>query len=1070
MTCSTTNRCAAESGSSRCRPHALWTWSYGWGWLVHLMAAIVVLACGRANAALLPRVSMEEEYHGYNFRKEHGLPDDDVRDLLQSRDGSLWILTQGGLARYDGVNFTVYNRANTPDLQSDDPRVLAEDSYGSIWVGGRGLLLRMSAGRLRTVTLPEKGRFANVSAIYADSSRNVWIGGADAVARIADDGTTIFGPENGLFPIGRVTAIAEDSSRKLMVGTFGGLFTFEPKQQRFDQLQPHPHFTNQPAAVLSLKAAADGHLWGIFDQLNQAQTYYSQHPLVYMLDRGSWKVPVGASPTKFTLGHGRPFMLSTQRGDLWLPGEPNQLHRLRRGELQEIQLGLPLNRDVATCMVEDHEGGLWMGTLQTGLWHFRPHQMRSYSAPDALPHENAWAICEGLDGAVWIGTDGGLARYHSGIWTRWKTAQGLFRNSIRALAVDRVGTVWIGTGQGLNSWHDGALSGHTLPGDWFESKIRVVLPTPDGGLWVAGAAGLHHMTDGKWKKLTTADGLANNDVRALLEDPQGALWIGTFGGGLQRYARGRFTTYSPTNCAMNGFVWALHLDSNQSLWIGTELGLYRQRDGRIAAFGKAQGLPDNLVNSILEDNFGQLWIGHDHGVYRVQRAALDALAEGRKHTVHCISYTKADGLPSEETNGQKSYPPACKTRDGRLWFATTKGVVVIDPQSHQQSATPPPVVIESLRATGELIFSHSADESPTVSPQLQKSASAISTPQIFSSLHHRSASRLPPGSGRVVEFTYTATTFVDADRCRFKYRLLGLDDRWIDAGGRRQAFFTNLKPGNYRFQVIAANHQGVWNETGDAYAFGIAPYFHETWWFYLLSGVVVLSSVGALVGWRWRELQRMNQLERHAAVAVERSRIAQDLHDGLGADLTRLTALADLASAKESDSSRDHLLKLAQHSREAARGLKDLIWMANPANDTLDSFLDRLCLIAEEFLRDAHISCRFDVSPHLPQQILALEKRRHLLLIIREGLNNVVKHSKATEVWITVRWHRGNLELILHDNGRGFDAHGVKTGTLGLTGIRGRVEKLGGHFEIESVPGRGTRLIIRLMLPMNENA
>ncbi|MBL9166905.1 MAG: hypothetical protein JNN07_04125 [Verrucomicrobiales bacterium] len=1037
--------------------------------LFRMMAVIAAMGFEVMHAALPPPVAMEDEYHGYNFRKEHGLPDDDIRALLQTRDGSLWLLTQSGLARYDGASFTVYNRANTPDFQSDDPRVLVEDLHENLWIGGRKLLLRMTGGRLRPVKLPGDDRFEDVFAICADSRGNVWIGGDHSVARVRESGITMYGQESGLPAVGHITAIVELSSGRIMVGAFGGLYYFDEDRQRFKRFEPHPQVSGRPAAVLCLHTASDGRVWGMFDEVNEAGTRYSQHPSIYVVEGGEWKPPsVGTSAT-FTLGYGLPFMLETRARDIYLPGEPNQLHRLRQGRLQKIEVPLSRGRDVVTCMREDHEGGLWMGTLNSGLWRWQPRQMRSYSAPEELPHDNTWAVCEGLDGAVWVGTDGGLARYSSGSWDRWTTEQGLSRNNIRALAVDGAGTVWIGTGEGLNSWRSGGVSRHPILGDWFESKIRVILPTRDGGLWVAGAAGLHRLAGGQRTKFTTAEGLANNDVRALLEAPDGRLWIGTFGGGLQSYGKGGFTTYSSSNGLANEFVWALHQNQDGTLWIGTESGLYRLLDGRIASFTKAQGLPDNLVNCILEDDYDQLWISHDRGIYRVHRAALNDLAEGRAQTVHCVSYTKADGLPSEETNGQKSYPPGCKTRDGRLWFATTKGVVVIDPKLHRAQAVPPAVVIESLRATGDLVFTRNPEEMPA--RELSLATQDVPTRPVGSPAPPGAGSmfHLPPGSGRVLELSYTANTFVNADRARFKYRLVGLEDRWVDAGTRRQAFFTNLKPGDYQFQVIAANHQGVWNESGATCGFRIAPFFYQTWWYYSLCGAVILAAGGSLASWRWRRLRELHRLERQAAVATERCRIAQDLHDGLGADLTRLTALADTAVSAETASSRDQLRQLAQHSRAAARGLKDLIWMANPSNDTLESFLDRLCLTAEEFLRDAHIGCRFDLPASLPARAFPLEKRRNLLLVVREALHNVVKHSRATEVRIAACWQGERLELTLQDNGQGFDPRSVRAGTMGLSGMLSRVEKFGGSFEIESSPGVGTRLLIRVKLPTIDN-
>jgi signal transduction histidine kinase len=462
-------------------------------------------------------------------------------------------------------------------------------------------------------------------------------------------------------------------------------------------------------------------------------------------------------------------------------------------------------------------------------------------------------------------------------------------------------------------------------------------------------------------------------------------------------------------------------------------------------------LPDNLVNFILEDDFGQLWISHDRGIYRVPRLALDEVADGQASWVQCVSYTEPDGLPSEETNGQKSYPAGCKTRDGRLWFATTKGVVVFDPKLHHEELTPPRLVIEQVRATGRLIH----DINPR-DPFAEVSAVAI--PRRGEEYH------LPPGSGRVIEFTYTANTFIAAEKARFKYRLLGMDEKWLDVGTRRGALFTNLKPGRYHFQVTAANHHGVWSKTGATFAFRIAPFIYQTWWFYLTSGGAAIALVAGVVIWRLRELRKIHRLEQQAAITAERTRIAKDLHDGLGADLTRLTLLADLASGESAAGGTEHLKKLSNSSREAARELRELIWVANPANDNVEGLVSRVCQNAEGFLRDAGVKCRLEISPRLPEHPLSFDQRRNLLLVAREALNNVVKHAGATEVSLHASGENGKLALIIEDNGRGFDPNTARADGLGLNSMKKRIENLGGAFALESQSGRGTTITIELRL------
>jgi signal transduction histidine kinase len=324
--------------------------------------------------------------------------------------------------------------------------------------------------------------------------------------------------------------------------------------------------------------------------------------------------------------------------------------------------------------------------------------------------------------------------------------------------------------------------------------------------------------------------------------------------------------------------------------------------------------------------------------------------------------------------------------------------------------------------------------------------------------------KLPPGRGRVLEFRYTANTFVAPEKAQFRYRMIGLESNWIDVGTRREVFFTDLRPGAYEFEVIAANHHGVWPERGARMAVHLAPFIYQTWWFYAVCGITTVTLVGGSVMWRLRELRRIHRLQQQAAIVTERTRIAKDLHDGLGADLSRLTLLADLAGGEPGADTGEHIQKLSRTSRQAARDLKELIWLANPANDTVEGLVSRICQTAEDLLRDARIRCRLDVAPHLPPYPLSLEQRRNLLLVVREALNNILKHAAATEVWLRAHARGGGLQLVIEDNGRGFDPASVQPGTLGLMSMRQRIENLGGTFTLESRPGTGTKLAIEIKL------
>lgn len=509
----------------------------------------------------------------------------------------------------------------------------------------------------------------------------------------------------------------------------------------------------------------------------------------------------------------------------------------------------------------------------------------------------------------------------------------------------------------------------------------------------------------------------------------------------------------------------MHEDADGVLWIGTESGLNRFENNRFTVFTKREGLLADLVNEILEDDLGHLWVSHDHGIYRVRKKELNEVAAGRARIVQTVSYDEADGLPSNETNGQKSYPAGCKTRDGRLWFPTTKGVALINPRLCDRDAIAPETAIEQVRTDGEVVFD-SAGVAAT-----PPSAAGLGTildhraTKASHSLHGDGASlplRLPPGTGRVLEFRFTAPVFVAPEKATFRYRLRGAGDAWIDAGMRREAYFTRLRPGDYSFEVLAANHRGVGSEQPARFAFLIQPFFHETWWFYAGCGLIGSGLIAGVVLWRIRELRRFHRLEQQSAIAAERERLAKDLHDGLGADLTRLILLANLVS--EESGSGENVKKLSRSSREASRALKEMIWIANPTDGTVDGLVSQICQTAEDFLGDARILCRLDIAPDLPEWPLTLEQRRNLLLVAREAMNNIVKHAAAVEVCVRARGENGVLHLAIEDNGHGFDPALARPDGLGLASMRRRIEKLAGLFELESRAGAGTKIRIQLKL------
>ncbi len=1055
--------------------------SYGWSLSVAmgLSLGLVSVLPSVGGTTILDPPMVAREFTQRSWQKKDGLPDNQVLALLQTRDGYLWIGTRRGLARFDGRTFAVFDHLNTPAMPDDNCKSLVEDLDGNLWIATDDGLLRWREGRFTRFTRKDGLAYQTnevrdaIGPVQANRRGGVW------ATTVGLDWLQNGKNQNFAIPEGflnyAIFALHEDSAGVLWTGGTV-LHRFDQRTERF---QVEPESTRLGMEIRGMQDDGTGGLWLLC--LQSPRVAWLFHLREGRLER---------VPEQFSTGFRSPFLSADRHGDLWLASGEGGLDRFHNGQFTRYLLAMEMAHEFVLCFMADREGNLWFGTESSGLHCWTPKVISAYGAREGLAHNSTWTICEARDGSVWIGTAQGLSQFKDKRFRNFTQRDGLAGDAIRSVAEDASGAIWVGTGSGLSVIRNGVVQPQPFPHKPELNKTRVVYPARNGALWVGTVAGLFRFEADQWTSFTPAQGLANaglfTDVRALREDKAGNLWIGTAGGGLQRFgvppsggstnhagndsanAPDRlkpelqtFTTFTSTNGLSNNFVWAFHEDADGVLWIGTERGLNRFEHGRFTAFTARDGLPADLVNEILEDDSGNFWVSHDRGIYRVRKQELNEVAAGRAQSVRAVGYDESDGLPLSETNGQKSQPAGCKTRDGRLWFPTPKGVAVINPKLCDLDTVAPQAVLEQVRADGEIIFNNSGLTAPGLESRLQ---AAPPENRLKAELRTTGPLRLPPGSGRGLEFRYTVPVFNAPEKATFRYRLRGADDHWMEAGTRREAYFTRLPPGAYDFEVMVANHRGVWSKKSANFAFSIQPLYYQTWWFYAGCGLATAGLIAGLVVWRMRELGKLHRLEQRSAITEERTRIAKDLHDGLGADLTRLALLADLVEGEGSAAATGHRQKLAQSSREAARTLKEMIWIANPANDTVEGLVSRIGQTAEDFLGDARIRCRLDLAPQLPEQSLLLDQRRNLLLVAREALNNIVKHAAATEVWIRAKGGDNRLQLVIEDNGRGFDSNSVPPEGIGLASMRRRVENSGGTFYIESRPGAGTKILIAIRL------
>jgi signal transduction histidine kinase/CheY-like chemotaxis protein/ligand-binding sensor domain-containing protein len=782
----------------------------------------LTIALGPPAWGLNPKVAITQYGHRL-WTTNNGLPHNSIRAITQTQEGYLWVATSNGLARFDGVGFTVFNAANTPGLATDRITAMAAAGDGALWIGSGGTgVIRYHDGQFTVVArsqLPDR----NVRALYADSAGVVWIGTELGLSKYAGGKISIVfkgGRESGVhcfleYPAG-VLWIGTNSSLKKL--EHGSITSYTVK----DGMPGNP--------VWALADGSNGELW-VGTRPGGLSVLRNGHFRNYTERDG--------------LTHNAIIALKRDRdGNLWIGTDGGGLNRFSDGRFASYTTREGLSNQVVRCIYEGQEGSLWLGTAGGGLNQFKDFRVVVRSMREDLPSDMVRSIYQDAGGDIWLGTGNGVARILAGgKLVHYTTENGFSSDLIWPVLRDRNGDLWAGSEDGVLHWFRGAdLTHPAARRTWqLSSAVQTIFQQRDGTIWVGTLDALRRFSHGKMSVVGKEEGLAPGWVAAITERADGSLWVGT-GSGLQEFRGGRFL---PPITKAQGLaathVVDLYEDGERNLWVVTSGGMNRISGGRITAYTKASGLPESDVYQILEDNFHNLWVTSRTGLFRVTRAELDAVVEGRKKTLNADVFGAADGIQGSSDFNFGYHPSACKLHDGTLWFPTDGGVVTVDPSRMRTNPHPPPVLVERV----------AADKRPTV----------------------ENGSRIPTGGH--FEFHYTALSFLIPERVRFRYILDGFDREWVDAGARRVAYYTNLPPGSYRFRVMASNEDGIWNEPGASFAFELSPRFYQTIWFFLLCAAAVALAGAGVYHWRVRGLcRRERQLaerveERTAALRME---------------------------------------------------------------------------------------------------------------------------------------------------------------------------------------------------------
>ncbi len=760
---------------------------------------------GESSATVDPTQAFRTYDHAV-WQVEDGLPQNSIQAIAQTKDGYLWIGTELGLTRFDGIQFTIFDNKNTPQFGTSYVKTLLPGRDGSLWIGTRAGLLQLRDGKFISY-----GRREGIS--------------GDAITSLAEDhdGVVWVATENGLYQLqagkaaqypwnsGKINCLLH-SADGLWIGTENqGLHRLSHGKE--DILNTHNGLSSNN--VLSLYADRQGNLWAGTDKgLDRVR---DGRVSAYGARQGL------SNQTVLSIG---------QTGDdsIWIGTDGGGLNRLEDARFTSYQSKDGLSNDVVQAIFTDMEGSLWIGTDGGGLDRLKARRFLTYTTNEGLSQNLITCLRQSQDGSLWIGTEGGgLDRLRAGKVTVYSTKDGLSSNLVRSITEDAAGDLWIGTdGGGLNRLRGGKFQQYGSKDGLMNGVILSLAADRDGSVWIGTADGLVRFQDGKFRTYSAADGFPGKIIMTLYPARDGSLWIGTVDGGLVRLKDGKFATFTSKDGLPTDFVDAIYEDQDGVLWFGTNGGgLSRLQNGRFISITSREGLASNVIYQVMEDAKGYLWMSSSKGVFRAAKKQLSAVAAGTLKSVTSFSYDKSDGMKSSECTGPNQ-PAGWMTQDGRLWFPTLKGVAVVDPERLAVNVMPPPVAIESVLV----------DKTPKgVAREIQAE----------------------PGNGEL-EVHYAGLSFLAPQRVKYRYQLEGFDQDWVDAEGRRVAYYTNLSPTTYRFRVQASNNDGIWNENGAAIVITLKPHFYQRYYFYAICFLAVSLLTAGAFRLRLRQLKRREGL------------------------------------------------------------------------------------------------------------------------------------------------------------------------------------------------------------------
>ncbi|EEF60592.1 sensor histidine kinase [Pedosphaera parvula] len=969
--------------------------------------------------------------------REPGMPRTDLRALAQTADGYLWLASDDRVVRFDGVRFVPFEtRAAT----------------------GGGI----------------------VQTLFGDSQGALWIGTTDrGLTRYANGEFETFTVQQGL-PSANVTAIAEGDNGEIFVGTSSGLAVWRSSQ---------PHSIAgagdmQGKAVKSLFRDREGTLWiavwnaGIFRYRNGAVSQWPegtsdetlQNPQSVVTD-GKGRVWIAASGDAVLChdkGHWRRYRIprnsqsphvriltSDAEGSVWAGSTSEGLYQFREDTLTPVNAsaGFPVNE--VSAMLVDHSGNLWIAG-GSGLHLLKRKQTFQLGQAEGLGKGPVASVAEVAPGLIWaIQPEHGLLGWEGGSFRRLSVAGlGPEDSNFRAMLVTRDKACWLACGKGLLLIRDPqAVADESqlfqLPG----VNITALAEGNDGSIWAGTREGQILRLDQGRLRIHAQSG-SKSPVVAMAAEADGQIWVGTDGGGL--YLVGETGLVNFSDRLLRTSIQALHRDAKGTLWVAmVEGGLAAVANKQVSVYPLPSGLSDNKIYGLLEDRAGRLWLSHRGGVTCAEKpsspsdglAVLGSFPFGNGSTENLLQSPGSNTI----------YPKGCSSSSGCLWFGNYNGITVVDPLECAVATNGLVLLLEEVMVDGLPAAGFKPIAASSRSAKSRKSPAFHVGPG-----HHH------------LELRYSSPHFENPEQLRFRYQMKGLDQQWTEAGSSRIAQYNYVPAGDYQFIVSVDGANGRHAET--AVDFSVSPYFWQHWWVLSLASVGLLASV--IGGARYLEHQKMKRhmklLEEENALERERTRIARDLHDEIGAKLCRISFLSAHAARLDNDNDelKEQIWAIEHDSRDLLHSLDEIVWVVNPQNDTLEHVASYIAQYTQNYFQGTGLNCELEIPKELPHFPVSSQTRHHLFLAVHEALTNVLKHSGANRVKVTIACSDAVLRIQVRDEGKGFGettrASQTRESADGLQNMRQRLEAIGGQCRIQSTPEHGTA--VEFKLPLNREA